>query len=269
MQVLTQGVADQYVPIYLVDSTDGYSPEDSVASPTIYLSKNGGADVSPNDGTWTEIDASNLTGAYWLTLDATDTDTVGILLIDVVKTGTSRHFVTACQVKAASTDTIATNVAAILADTGTDGVLLAATATSAALVDAVWDEAQADHVTAATTGKSLSTATAAADPWTADPADYSEGSNFGWVMARALGGSGMNTHTITVQDEDDNAIEGVRVDIYSSSAVSLAGYITGGETDSDGEVTFYLPVGTFYAFRYLKGYGFSGDPATITVTEAV
>ena len=37
-------------------------------------------------------------------------------------------------------DTVDTNVDSILADTGTDGVLLAATATSAQLVDDVWDE---------------------------------------------------------------------------------------------------------------------------------
>jgi hypothetical protein len=50
---------------------------------------------------------------------------------------------------------IDTVVDAILADTGTDGVLLAGTATSAQLVDDVWDEATSDHNTGGTTGKAL------------------------------------------------------------------------------------------------------------------
>lgn len=51
--------------------------------------------------------------------------------------------------------TVDANVDAILLDTGTDGVLLAATATSAQLVDDIWDEATSGHSTAGTTGKAL------------------------------------------------------------------------------------------------------------------
>lgn len=54
-------------------------------------------------------------------------------------------------------DTMNSNVSAVLADTGTDGVLLAATATSAQLVDDVWDEALtgATHNVATSAGKRL------------------------------------------------------------------------------------------------------------------
>lgn len=52
-------------------------------------------------------------------------------------------------------DGLNTNVSAILTDTGSTGVLLAATATSAQLVDDVWDEATAGHVTAGSTAVAL------------------------------------------------------------------------------------------------------------------
>ncbi len=54
-------------------------------------------------------------------------------------------------------DTVDANVDSILADTGTDGVLLAATATSAQLIDDVWDEliTGALHNTATSAGRRL------------------------------------------------------------------------------------------------------------------
>ena len=54
-------------------------------------------------------------------------------------------------------DTVDTNVDSILADTGTDGVLLAATATSAQLVDDTWDELITGslHNTATSAGRRL------------------------------------------------------------------------------------------------------------------
>jgi hypothetical protein len=54
-------------------------------------------------------------------------------------------------------DTTDSNVSAILADTGTDGVVLASTATSAQLVDDVWDEllTGATHNTATSAGRRL------------------------------------------------------------------------------------------------------------------
>lgn len=69
------------------------------------------------------------------------------------------------------------DVDAILADTGTDGVLLAAGATSAQLVDDVWDEdVDTSHQTAGSAGKKLDDAGAAADPWaTALPGAYGAG----------------------------------------------------------------------------------------------
>lgn len=68
-------------------------------------------------------------------------------------------------------DGIDTDTTAILADTGTDGVVLKAaglaTDAVAEIADGVWDEATAGHATAGTTGKALADAGAAGDPWAA------------------------------------------------------------------------------------------------------
>jgi len=82
----------QKVYVYLVDETNGFTPEPAVATPTIYITKNGAAPAAPNDGTWAELDAVNMTGWYTVQLDADDLDTIGMLGIDVVKAGVTRHF---------------------------------------------------------------------------------------------------------------------------------------------------------------------------------
>jgi hypothetical protein len=61
---------------------------------------------------------------------------------------------------------IKADTAAILLDTGTDGVLIAAAGT-VSIADAVWDEMIAGHVDAGSTGKKLTDASAAGDPWSA------------------------------------------------------------------------------------------------------
>lgn len=84
---------------------------------------------------------------------------------------------------------IGLDVDAILADTGTDGVLLAAAA-----VDAIWDEdVNAAHQTADTAGKKLDDAGAAADPWTTlIPGGYTAG------MAGKIVGDNLNAPIATV-----------------------------------------------------------------------
>ncbi len=266
MQELKQSTASQVVYVYLVDATDGYSPETGVTSPTVYLSKNGGAEAVPESLAWAEIDATNCPGLYTVTLSAVDTNTVGPLAMDVFKTAVSRHFATVMQVKASTTDEIKTDTAAILLDTGTDGVVIPS-ATLASLVDLIWDELTSLHQTAGTTGKALTSATAAADPWSIDlPGSYIPG-QAGYEIARATQGAGAGVGTITVQDEDDVALEGVRVDIYThATTVTSDTFWTGGYTDASGVYTFYGPSGTYYARRYKRGYGFASDPVTVTIS---
>jgi hypothetical protein len=71
------------VYVYLVDAVDGYTPETGITGPTVTISKAGGAFAAPNDGTWTEL----ADGWYKVALDATDTDTLGALAINVVAAG--------------------------------------------------------------------------------------------------------------------------------------------------------------------------------------
>lgn len=68
-----------------VDSTDGYTPETGV-SPAVKLSKNGQTLGAKSDATTPVHDAD---GYYNCELDATDTNTVGTLVVSVVGSATS------------------------------------------------------------------------------------------------------------------------------------------------------------------------------------
>ena len=54
------------------------------------------------------------------------------------------------------------------------------------LADAVWDEATAGHSTAGTTGKALTDAGAAGNPWSANLADNTTEGTFGWFVQKLL-----------------------------------------------------------------------------------
>lgn len=268
MQTLLQSTAAQVVYIYLVDLTDGFTPETGVTSPTVYLSKNGGAEAAPESLAWAEIDDTNCPGLYTITLSAVDVNTVGPLAIDVFKSTVSRHFVTVVYVSAATLATIKAETALIVADTGTDGVIIPA-ATQAAIVDAVLDEVNTSgaHNVTNSVGAQLRAMTSAADPWAVDlPAAYVAG-QAGYEIGRAIQGAGAGVGTITCQDEDDNPLSGVRCDVYTSATlVDAAHYWTGGTTNTSGVFTFYAPVGTgYWARRYKAGYGFASDPIQVTV----
>jgi len=148
---LLQSTAAQKVVVRLFDSNDHVTPETGVTSPTLTISKNGGTLASPSDGTWAELGG----GAYTIQLDATDTDTVGPLVVRVVKAGCDDGFAL-CHVRAntekeiydrvgapagadlaADVATVDANVDSILADTGTDGVAIS-TATVNTIRDAVF-----------------------------------------------------------------------------------------------------------------------------------
>lgn len=249
----------QKVPVYLADATDGYTPETGVATPTIYLSKNGGTPAVPSLGTWAELSASNMPGWYTVELNGTDTNTLGFLGMDVFKSGTSRHFATVVQIVANIASDIKTETAAILADTGTDGVVLPA-ATIDQIVNEVWDEATADHQTAGTTGKALTSATAAADPWDVDLSTYAA-DTAGEALYRVTRGAGRHDKTITIQDSDDVAVLEALVDVYTTNSPDDTVFVTSGMTDANGQVTFYLPDGTYYYWAYKRGYRLSAGVA--------
>ena len=82
---LSLGSSSQKITVTLVDETDGVTLETFITSPTIQASKNGAAYADLSDGTWTELG----NGDYVITLDSTDTDTLGPLFLRIIKTGTS------------------------------------------------------------------------------------------------------------------------------------------------------------------------------------
>ncbi len=84
----------QKILVTLVDETDLATFETGVSSPTIELSKNGAAYASPSDGTWAELSD----GDYTITLNATDTDSLGWLSVRVIKSGTSAETRILCNV---------------------------------------------------------------------------------------------------------------------------------------------------------------------------
>ena len=91
---LQLGKPSQKVPVTLVDETDLKTLETGVTSPTIAISKNGVAYASASDGTITEIG----NGDYTVTLNATDTDAVGWLLLRVVKASQTAETHVVCKI---------------------------------------------------------------------------------------------------------------------------------------------------------------------------
>jgi hypothetical protein len=272
MQVLKQSTAAQIVYIYMVDLTDGFSVEVAAAVipggvyPTCYLTKNGDtpAALTLDANNFVELDGTNMGGWFKLILSAANTDTVGPLGIDVIKSTVTRHFAVAVYVSAALADNIKAETALIYGIVGTSGVALSIL-TKAGIVDLIWDELTSGHTTTGTMGKALTSAQAAADPWGVDPATYITDNTFGKAIARAIGGSGFSASTITCQDADDVAVEGVRVDVYSASTPSAVAFVTTGVTNSSGQISFYLRAGSYFIFRYKPGYAWT-DPVTLTVT---
>lgn len=85
---------------------------------------------------------------------------------------------------------------------GTDGAYTGTPPTVEQIAGAVWDEAQADHLTAGSTGKSLSDAGAAGDPWAVElPGDYEAGTAGHRVGILLTGGGG-----ITLQAASANVV---------------------------------------------------------------
>lgn len=263
MQVLKQSTASQYVFAYMVDATDGYTPETSITNPLIYISANGASAQVPSDGNWAAIHPTNMPGWYRVRLNANDTSVVGPLGIDVYSTGT-RHFGVVAYVSSALLDTIRADTQSIIATLSGGIQATVSSAAIAAIASQVWNEPLSAHLSSGSTGQKLNAAAAAGDPWAALTAAYTDTTTFGGAIGRAIGGSGFSAYTLTVEDADDNPVEGVRVDVYTTAAPSVAGYITTGVTNSSGQVSLYLRTGTYYIYRYRRGYMFT-DPLVITV----
>lgn len=149
MLFLKQSTAAQSVLIGpFIDDTDGATPETglTIANTDIRLSKAGGNLAAKNSGGGTSDEA----GWYTITLDATDTNTVGALQVHVKVSGALMvhhefHVLEENVYDAliGASAGLGTDVAAILLDTaeiGTAGAGLTDITINAASVDLVWDE---------------------------------------------------------------------------------------------------------------------------------
>lgn len=97
MQLLQQSeatAAQRRIPVYLVDATDGYTPETGItfSAGDIKVSKNGGAEAN-HGGSVTELAG----GIYYYEATAAELDTAGFITIRFTKAGV-RTFVALCQV---------------------------------------------------------------------------------------------------------------------------------------------------------------------------
>ena len=181
-QILKQSTAVDVLIGPFVDLTDGYTAETG-ESPTVKLSKNGQALAAKSDATTPTSDAD---GYYNCELDATDTGTLGTLVLTVAASANAlpvRHEYMVVPANAydalvGGTDTLNADITQIsgdsqsatdlkdFADAGYDPVtnkvqgvvlvdttttntdMVSAAPTAAAIADAVWDETLTAHVTA-------------------------------------------------------------------------------------------------------------------------
>lgn len=145
------------------------------------------------------------------------------------------QWATAANVSAVETDTqdIQSRLPAALVSGRIDasvGAMAANTVTASALatdavneiVDAVWDEATSGHSTAGTTGKALTDAGSAGDPWgTSVPGAYSAGTA-GYILGTNLDATVSSRSTVTtaqVNSEVDTALADINLDHLVKSAV--------------------------------------------------
>jgi hypothetical protein len=174
----------------LIDAADHISPITGL-SPDVQLSKNGSAFASPA-GAITELGL----GWYNVAPDATDTDTLGPLLLHATATGADPTD--------AAFDVVAYNPADI--------------------PGAVWDALIADHLTAGSVGQSLAAAGGAADPLlNAVPGSYASGTA-GYYLGRLASSS----ITVTAPVISGGNVQIIRGDsYYSADARALVWSITG------------------------------------------
>lgn len=177
MKLLKQSTATTLVVGPIVDSADASAETgQTIAQADVLLWKEGGTTLAQKNDATSATHRSN--GLYTVPVNTTDTNTLGQLIVNVAKAGTlvfrDDYMVVPANVydslvlgtdvltadvtqvggSTSNVSALATNVAAILADTGTDGVAISSS-TLNSIADTVWDEATSAHVTAGSFGQAL------------------------------------------------------------------------------------------------------------------
>jgi hypothetical protein len=278
---LRQSTASQEIPLgYFVDSTDGNTEETglTIANTDIKLWKAGATTLAnKNSGGATHI--SN--GIYYAVLDATDTDTLGPLVVFVHVAGALAVRVECIVLAANVYDSLVAGsdalqvhaneitagliTAAAIATGAVDADALAADAV-AEIADGVWDEALAGHAGAGSAGAALSAAgsgASAADIADAICDELLAGHTTAGSLAKAIsdiladtGTDGVTLSTAVKQGIADEVLKrGVSnvedaADVLSLAALILAAFkssianTTWTIKKSDGVTTFATPTVT-------------------------
>jgi hypothetical protein len=156
MLYLKQATASQSVLIGpFIDETDGITAMTglTIANTDIRLSANGGNIAAKNSGGGTHDEL----GYYTITLDVTDTATVGRLQLMVHATGAMPVYHEYQVLEEALYDALYAASATGALPVSANGLTASALAADAAaeIADAVWDEAGAGHIASGTTGNYL------------------------------------------------------------------------------------------------------------------
>ena len=229
MFYLKQSTASQKLTVKLVDAVDGYTPETSITSPTITLSKAGDVFAGISDGTWAEL----ANGLYTVLFNVTDSNTLAGITIHVEKTGCRNYEEKGYVLPANVYDSWFS----------TDKLQVDLTQVNGAAQTATLDTIKAETVLIVEdTGITL-------------PAQIATGG----------AGTGAITFTYTVKEDDGSgdAIPDVQVWVTSDEAGNTI--IASGTTDASGEVVFYLDADTYYIWRQKSGINFDNpDLETIS-----
>lgn len=213
---LKYATASQEIPLgYFLDSTDGDSEEGSltIANTDIKLWKAGATTLAnKNSGGATHI--SN--GIYYCTLDATDTNTYGPLVIFVHVTGALAVRVECEVMSVEAYDTLY----------GTDGFTVDISSTAeASVVDAVWDELTSVHTTAGTYGLkvgSIGTASDMADAvWDEAISGHVVAGSFGEEVQSHSTSAELSTHDGKL-DTVDGIVDSILVDTGTDIPASIS-----------------------------------------------
>lgn len=233
----------RYLFFYCVDATDGITPETGEAGGQPQISTNGGAFTDTGIGVLVAMG----NGQYYAAVtQAAVNGAVGDRILGRYKSANTAEAPSLNSLIVTTHDPNANEAQVVGMDAGV--VTAAAVATGAIdadalatdavneIVDQVWDEATADHVTAGT---------------------------FGLKLGNVSALSGTNGHTVTVQTGGAAAIPGVRVEIYDSGNTT---FVTSGVTNGSGQVALAnMTAGTYKARCSLNGYSFT-IPTTVTIT---
>ena len=188
MQILKQSTAVDVLIGPFVDATDGYTAEEGL-TPSVLLSKNGQALAAANDGDCTHDDA----GYYNCELDATDTNTVGTLVLIVESDGTAlpvRHEFQVVE-EAVYDMLFVASATGYIADQAVNVTKWGGTAVASAnvLIDgAITADKIADNAIDAATFASDVDAEIATMVWNAKTASYGSSGDFGTVVKDWLDG---------------------------------------------------------------------------------